>query len=830
MPAFNQLQVCRITGNIKPRIIYSTTPTADFLAQQAATTNRPGMVVLYYQGATAVDITDRVKGVGTIYRESQSKPGQSIKLMSGDVRITLDNTDGYFDDQTATSILYGREYIRDDRVEIWLGFHYSNILEVLRKANMTVVYVSDMGDGSAEMQLRDVIYDAFSKKVGQPDSYTGEQRPLEYPTVVVSGGTLRFRSYYGGSWKAWQDISITAGTWGKQMLAFLLAKAMNANSVLNNSGGITFAVTFDEQTKKYTIETQSDDLIEFDIDASTATLAHYYGLYADHAGATSILSDTAITSTVTLIAAMTSLLTIHAGISAIDLDPAATLTFNNLYFSEQTISYCLQKLAEAAAGVIWCDPTGTIVFRLYASLPSASSLSLDDTGEYSRIEYRGQDKDMLVRRVCVTGKFTGVYAEAGSVSGTGSDLNIDNELIETSAQASILAATYLARYSIKPSLLTLDGEFLPSLDVSNAVLVYRRGHTAPILANIFKHDISPDSFKSVISASPNCRVKVFATKADWDGSPGCGHTLVISAGSPLEAPTGKDYLHLQLMQTAVGRRIWEFDAGATAKWIKVSKTLDLDSRIVFEDRFDTTGVGRYTVAPTDTHQGTIEWDSTNKQMLLTAMADDTSTILLLDSFSMADLLGEAEIQMIGQHGDDNQIFQFVRYLDVNNSYYAFARTTLPTSPRLRVKIGGAYQELFLPDTENYFEINQWQTAKLQAQGSALQFQIDPDISLIAATDSQIASAGQYAAGIRQGLAYLRAMTIRRLTASAGSGWLMFSSSPTGAVWSADYTEAQLNAGSVPDGRYIRVKFFTSRATQYDSYAVLYNIALNYILA
>lgn len=825
MGDFDQLQIGRITGNIVSRIVYSTTPSASFLAEQAKTTNWPGMVILYYQGLTAVDITDRVKGIGTIYRETQLRPGQGIKLMSGDVRVTIDNTDSYFDDQTATSILYGRDYIRDDRVEIWLGFCYGNTLEVLRKANMSIVYVSDMGDGSAEMQLRDIIYDSFSKKVGQPDSYTGEQRPLEYPTVTVAGGTLRFRTYYGGGWKAWQDVSITAGTWGKRMLAFLLAKALNSNSVLNNSGGITFSVEFDEQTKKYTIDTQSDDLIEFDIDASTGALAHYYGLYVDHAGATSILSDTALASTVTLIAAMTDLLTTHAGIAvgSISIDPAATLTFNNLIFEEQAISYCLQKLSEAAGGVIWCDSTGVIQFKLYSSLPGVSSLSLQDTGEYSRIEYRGQDKDMLVRKVCVKGKFNGVYAEAGSSAGPGSDLDIDNELIETSAQASILAATYLARYSIKPSMLSIEGEFLPSLDVSTAVLIYRRGHTAPTLANIYRHDINPDSFKSTISASPNCRVKVWATKADWDG-------YTIAAGSPLEAPTGKDYLHLQLMQTALGRRVWEFDAGASAKWVKVSKTLDTDSRIVFEDRFDTTGIGRYTIAPTDTHQGTMEWDSTNKQMLLNAMADDTSAILLLDGFSMADLLGEAEIQMIAQHGDDNQIFQFVRYQDVNNSYYAFARTTLPTSPRLRVKLGGAYQELFLPDTENYFGINKWLTAKLQVQGPALQFQIDPDVSMIAATDSQIAAAGQYAAGVRQAYGLLRAMTIRRLTASAGTGYLMFSSSPTGAVWSADYTEAQLNAGLVPDGRYIRVKFFTSRATQYDSYAVLYNIALNYIMA
>jgi hypothetical protein len=205
----------------------------------------------------------------------------------------------------------------------------------------------------------------------------------------------------------------------------------------------------------------------------------------------------------------------------------------------------------------------------------------------------------------------------------------------------------------------------------------------------------------------------------------------------------------------------------------------------------------------------------------------------LTGYSIADALVEAEIELVESYaGGDAQLAGFIRDSGVNNRYVMFARYNTGTSARIRRVLAGAIQEVFLPDTSTYYALNQWLTAKMTANVGQKDFQMLPGIDTITAAETPelLPGAGGIAFGVRQGRAFLRSMTVRRLTAGASSGYLLFQTSADAITWSGTYNETQLNAGSVPNSRYLRVRVNFSRADAYASYAILYNVALNYIMA
>jgi len=195
----------RITGQILRRVIWSTTPTSLFEAEEDRTCGQqPATRVLAFHdgfpdnpipgpgGALKyIDITDRLISNGTIYREMTKGIGRPPSLIVSDVALTLDNSDGYFSEREEDSLFYGLDYVGWDwnrRIEMWAGFNYANVSEVVRKAKFSIRKIQvDNDTGKATIYLRDGVANAYETRVGTPSDVTvdglgrqlGESRPLE---------------------------------------------------------------------------------------------------------------------------------------------------------------------------------------------------------------------------------------------------------------------------------------------------------------------------------------------------------------------------------------------------------------------------------------------------------------------------------------------------------------------------------------------------------------------------------------------------------------------------------------------------------------------------
>lgn len=108
-----------------------------------------------------------------------------------------------------------------------------------------------------------------------------------YFTITPSNNTLNFTSSSGGP----VDIEMTDGNYDGTSLASHVQTQMNASSTLTGSGAITFSVSYDASTRKFTIDSGAGKTIAYDHSESDG--GYTIGFTSDKSASQSIVSDVA---------------------------------------------------------------------------------------------------------------------------------------------------------------------------------------------------------------------------------------------------------------------------------------------------------------------------------------------------------------------------------------------------------------------------------------------------------------------------------------------------------------------------------------------------------
>jgi len=107
----------------------------------------------------------------------------------------------------------------------------------------------------------------------------------EYFKITAGNDALILTSDEGGP----STIDVPDGTYDGDALATALQTAMNADDTLTGTGTITFAVTWDSDTRKFTIDATAGKTIAYTHTDSDAGVT--FGFDGDHAAAQTITSD-----------------------------------------------------------------------------------------------------------------------------------------------------------------------------------------------------------------------------------------------------------------------------------------------------------------------------------------------------------------------------------------------------------------------------------------------------------------------------------------------------------------------------------------------------------
>jgi len=842
----------RITGRILRRMIWSTTPTSEFDDEEARTCGQsPAIRVLVFHDSFPdnpipgpsgqlkyIDVTDRLMTPGVIYREMTKGVGRPPSLVTSDMLLTFDDSDRYFNDRQEGSLFYGLDYAgwnQDRRVEVWAGFNYANVAEVLRKAKFSIKkLVPNAETGKAVMHLKDGVAKAYEEKIGVPSDETvdglgrqvGTSRPLEYPRDVVdaSNDKIVVRTDTAGPPAGWQNIFIPRGTWGKEKRAELLQLNLNEHGVYK-AAGYSFAVTYDGENDQFIIILSGGALgLELDGAASTADpLYGFSNITHGGPGTYEIKSDLVpVTATETFKNVIEDLAVAQGGLGFDNLDiEDLALTFRNVALYNTNVGTAIQDIAEVGVGSLWTEGMDVLVFRAFGSMPT--EVYRDFRGDTNRqdMDYIGQDTETQVREVQVTGRY-GDVSVAESGGSVGQVVTIDSGIAETPAQVEAMATGYLAQYNLAPAGVELDIEYFPSCEPGKMVRIFDNAKPDdPILGHVVLNNLNLANKTGRIVVKPFSRVKVWATKEDWDA-------FDAESGNPLIVPTGTSELQLSLQDTAAAWREYVVDAGAgkTAKWLAFNKTDDDDSLLFFHDRFDTTPVGRYTVLPAEilyeTLTGYLSYDAEEKQAVLATEYATTSVILLVNGISVADVKCEHEIMVTAVIGEGIIIGQ-LRRADADNFYITACRRA-GESPRIGKMVATVRTgDLYKPDTESYYPLNTWLTVTQQIASSNLAYQVDPGIAEGTAQDTDLPAAGGVSQGIRGATAVMRAIRLSRFTSSPGTiAYSFWTAANPGGPWTPAASFA-----AAPDSRLLKTRVTISRATKYDSLGLADNMSVNY---
>lgn len=259
------------------------------------------------------------------------------------------------------------------------------------------------------------------------------------------------------------------------------------------------------------------------------------------------------------------LLQTHAGIPSADCDiEDVSLNFTDLTFEKKTIRECIQKLSEIARGSTIVMGDGKVSFRTFISEDVTIDYTLREGENFSLLRYTGQDYTLKVNKVVVIG--AAVYAEGQIVGETGRTLKIENDLIATKAIATDVAADSLARFAVKPILVEMTAEYLPSLRAKDIVKIYESSSIAnSIILQVRRLALDIVGFSTrLLLTSPDRggRHKTWTTEADFDG------------GDLTNVYTPAGLGELQLSEGHLtGQGEWTFDVGVGYKgdWVYFNK-------------------------------------------------------------------------------------------------------------------------------------------------------------------------------------------------------------------------------------------------------------------
>jgi len=522
---------------------------------------------------------------------------------------------------------------------------------------------------------------------------------------------------------------------------------------------------------------------------------------------------------------MDDLLQTHAGIVTGKCDiEDVSLTFSSISFEKKTIRECIQKLSEVARGSTVVLGNGTVQFRRFISEVTDVDYVLRSGENYSLLRYRGQDFHWKINKVVVIGA-AGVYAEAEITGETGRTLKIENDAILTDAVAADVASECLGRFAVKPALVELTSEYLPSLEIKNVVHVYEPNSLMdPATMQIRRLALDIVNFKSQMTLSiPDSagRSKVWSEKEDWD-----------------EGTLDKLYCPIDLGQLEIaydelsGTAIFVHDAGVgkSVNWICFNYTKK-NNKIIWRDDFRADSRSKYSIHNfPGWHDGEDPaqpgYDSQNHRLTINT-GGDKGTTLEIPGVLIQNVIASMDVYITGYYPSNAAIGQWLRFVDSNNQTIALhnAGDTAQFDSCLRVRLNAVWQDEFAFGA--MFAKQAWRTLVFEVNGNSWKGYTDE--YTMSGSDSTFPNANKVLMGCWQTQGYIRQVMVEHYTLPDpvnNSVSFQFATSDNGTDWSA-WTD---NITNCADSRYIKVKVSMSRTNFLSSaMPVLENMTVGYFL-
>ena len=373
---------------------------------------------------------------------------------------------------------------------------------------------------------------------------------------------------------------------------------------------------------------------------------------------------------------------------------------------------------------------------------------LRGANNYQTAKYTGQNLDNRIRKITVEGKFDSAVGTAESGDESGKDITIKNNYIETQSVAQDLADRLMLRYNVVPALISVNAEYLPSLETSRLLsLDDAQAGGALILGQLVKNNIDPSSFTGKLTLFPFFLTYDWSTKSDWDSY------KFLTGTSDIYVPHDWNWLILKHQAIAANYREYRIDVeerhpGKKAKWLNLNYEADLDSGLIYLDHFDYDPTSRYeAIVARQSHLGLWSFDSSNYRVYIDGIGTEQDTGLFLKLLGINDdpvtVLDDIELrtkfacERRSDMSDQDLHFygNYLRYISITDFFHTFVKFVSGiSSPRLSM-FWYAIQsyancELAHPDGEYlYLNLNQEYNAISSVNQGQYRFAVSPGFDL-----------------------------------------------------------------------------------------------------
>lgn len=174
-------------------------------------------------------------------------------------------------------------------------------------------------------------------------------------------------------------------------------------------------------------------------------------------------------------AIMESLLITGAGLTAGDVDiQTASTSFGNLTFDEQSVAEALQCVAEASDGFIFSTRDGKIKFSSYEPVWGTSTTAhyaFLENHNYENILWEQNKKDRLSTVIIAFSSGASSTFIVTSTSQSANSIKIDNECIQSTADAVAIGGRILDRFSGQITKIEIPAVWIPTIEIGQTIAV-----------------------------------------------------------------------------------------------------------------------------------------------------------------------------------------------------------------------------------------------------------------------------------------------------------------------------------------------------------------------
>jgi len=182
-----------------------------------------------------------------------------------------------------------------------------------------------------------------------------------------------------------------------------------------------------------------------------------------------------------------SLLLTGAGLTSTDLNlQTASISFNNISFSTQSVAQAASLISEASDGYLYTSRKGLLTFNSNAPAfgSGTATFSINNSGHFQNIFFEETKGDRLNKVTVEFGSGTSIAVVDELTGNTSSSIIISNDSIQGTAEAQSIASRTRDRFSGQASKVEIISIWLPSLDIDDRLSI--TDNNLSLSANVFR--------------------------------------------------------------------------------------------------------------------------------------------------------------------------------------------------------------------------------------------------------------------------------------------------------------------------------------------------------